>query len=387
MSGDPRDCVVVSAARTPVGRFNGALKGIDAITLGSVAIGAAIDRIDARVQPDRILMGNVVQAGNGQNPARAAAVRAGVATTVPGTTLNDVCLASITSVAMSALMIRAGEIESALVGGFESMSRAPHGIQIRQAPRIGQPQVTDLLMSEGLWCAVSDQGMGQISDAANDELGITREDQDQFALQSHRRAAQAQEEGAFLTEIVPLKELSADEGIRPDSTIEALARLQAAFTPSGTITAGNASQMSDAAAAGVVTSRELAGRRGLVPLADVVGYEMIAGPDPSLHLKPAIAARRLLERHGLKPADVGVWEINEAFAGVVLATSRELDLDLERVNRHGGAIALGHPLAASGFRIVTSLMTIMAEQEQEFGVATICGGGGQGAALLLRLGD
>jgi acetyl-CoA C-acetyltransferase len=296
-----------------------------------------------------------------------------------------VCLASISSVALAASMIRCQEIDSALVGGFESMSRAPHGIQIRQAPRVGPPEVVDLLTSEGLWCSISDRGMGDISDVANAELGITREEHDEFALASHGRAALAQQQGAFLTEITPLKEFAADEGIRPDTNAAALARLRPAFGEGGTITAGNASQMSDAGAAGLVTSRELARQLELIPLAEVVGYQMIAGPDPSLHLKPAIAARKLMDRAGLDAMDIGAWEINEAFAGVVIATSRDLGLDPERVNIHGGAIALGHPLGASGFRITTSLVTIMAAHEVEFGMATICGGGGQAAALLLRL--
>jgi acetyl-CoA C-acetyltransferase len=384
MNADPRGVVIVSAARTPTGRFNGALRGLGAVSLGSVAIEAALERVDGRVAPDRILMGNVVQAGNGQNPARAAAVRAGVPATVPGTTLNDVCLASISSVALSSLMIRSGEIDSALVGGFESMSRAPHGIQIRQAAKTGAPDMTDLLVSEGLWCAISDSGMGEISEAANSDLGITRAEQDEVALASHRNAYAAQERGSFLTEIVPLKELATDEGIRPDTSAEALARLRPAFVDGGTITAGNASQMSDAAAAGLVTSRELAERFELIPLAEVVGAQMIAGPDTSLHLKPAVAAERLLDRVGLTAADVGAWEINEAFAGVVVATCRRLGIEQDRVNVNGGAIALGHPLAASGFRITISLMTVMAEQEAEYGIATMCGGGGQGAALLLR---
>lgn len=381
----PRDTVLVAAARTPVGRFNGALRGVDARSLGASAVAAAMDRLGQPVVPDRILLANIVQAGNGQNPARAAAVRAGLPTTVPGTTLNDVCLASMTSVSLARLMIGAGEAQAVLVGGFESMSRALHGIQVRQAARPGPPEVLDLLTNDGLWCAISDEGMGELSDDANAALGIGRAEQDEWALESHRRAAAAQAAGAFAAEIVPLPQLDADEGVRPDSSAEALARLRPAFHPDGTITAGNASQLSDAGAAGLVTSREYAARLGVAPLAEVLDVAMVAGPDPTLHLKPADAARRLLERNGLTVGDIGVWEVNEAFAGVVIATMRDLDLDPERVNLHGGAIAIGHPLAASGFRIVMSAVTTMTRGGSELGIATMCGGGGQGAAVLLRL--
>jgi acetyl-CoA C-acetyltransferase len=380
----PHDPVIVSAARTPTGRFGGALSGVDAVSLGARAIEAAMSRIDGRIVPERILMGNVVQAGNGQNPARAAAVRGGVPTTVPGITLNDVCLASITSVGLAATMIRHGEITSALVGGFESMSRAPHAIRIRQAKRVGIPETIDLLVSDGLWCSVSDVGMGELSDAENARLGISRQEQDALAVDSHRKASAAHEQGYFSSELVPSDELSADEGIRAATTAEALALLRPAFSPDGTITAGSASQMSDAGAAGIITSRELAQDLGLAPLVEVVGYEVVAGPDTSLHLKPAMAAQRLLRRMGMEPRDVNVWEINEAFAGVVIASCRELHLDPLVVNPHGGAIALGHPLGASGFRMTTSLINVMARRDVEYGMATICGGGGQGAALLLR---
>jgi acetyl-CoA C-acetyltransferase len=380
---DPRSRtpVLLSAARTPVGRFGGALRGVDAVDLGAAAVRAAIERAGGAV-PDQILLGNVVQAGNGQNPARVAATRGGVPTTVPGTTLNNVCLASMTAAGTAATLVRAGESDTVLVGGFESMSRALHGVQVREATRTGDGALVDLLVRDGLWCALSEQGMGEMSDAATADLGIARADQDALALASHQRAAAAG--GRLAGEIVPLPELAADEGVRPDSTAERLARLRPAFVEGGTLTAGNSSQMSDAGSAGIVTTSAHASALGIEPLAEIVGYLAVAGPDPTLHLKPANAARDLLKRHGLTPADVDLWEINEAFAAVVLATERDLGLDHDRVNVNGGAIALGHPLGASGFRLVLTLAHEMRRRGAEHGVAAICGGGGQGGAILLR---
>jgi acetyl-CoA C-acetyltransferase len=378
---DRRRPVLLAAARTPVGRFSGALRGIDAVDLGAHAIRAALDRVGSPV-PDQIVLGNVVQAGNGQNPARVAAVRAGVPTTVPGMTLNNVCLASLSAAALAATLVRAGELDVALVGGFESMSRALHGVQVRAAHRVGDGALVDLLVRDGLWCALSEQGMGEMSDAATAGLGISRTDQDAFALASHQRAVVATDRLA--EEIAPLPQLAHDEGVRPDSTIETLAGLRPAFTADGTLTAGSSSQMSDAGSAGVVTNAARAAALGVPLLAEIAGYATVAGPDPTLHLKPAAAARALLKRHGLTPADVDLWEINEAFASVVLASMRDLGIDHDRVNVNGGAIAIGHPLGASGFRLVLTLAYEMRRRDVEFGVAAICGGGGQGGAILLR---
>ncbi|MGW4340083.1 acetyl-CoA C-acyltransferase [Rhodococcus koreensis] len=381
-----RSPVLVSLARTPVGKFGGALAHLSALDIGAAAVQAALEPLDGQVGIDHTFLGNVVQAGSGQNPARVAAIRGGIPTTVPGTTINDVCLASLTATGMAASLIRAGEIDTALVGGFESMSRALHGIQVRAAAKVGHSGLLDLLVHDGLWCAVSDSGMGEISDRANEEHDISRADQDEFAYASHRRAIGATESGRFKQEICALtNSLDADEGIRSGTTVDKLAGLCAAFTESGTITAGNASQMSDAGAAGVLMARGRAAALGLSPLVEVVDRVAVAGPDPSLHLKPATAARVLVERNGLGVGDVGLWEINEAFAGVVLASVRNLGLNLDRVNVNGGAIALGHPLAASGFRILMTLAVEMRLREEEFGVAAICGGGGQGQAVLLRL--
>jgi acetyl-CoA C-acetyltransferase len=375
--------VLLTAARTPVGRFGGALRGIDAVDLGAHAIRAALERAGNPV-PDQILLGNVVQAGNGQNPARVAAVRAGVPTTVPGMTLNNVCLAGLSTAGLAATLVRAGELDVGLVGGFESMSRALHGVQVRAADRVGDGALVDLLVHDGLWCAVSEQGMGEMSDAATAGLGISRADQDAFALASHQRAVAAADRLA--EEITALAALDRDEGVRSDSTIEKLTGLRPAFTADGTLTAGNSSQMSDAGSAGVVTSAARAAALGVEPLAEIAGYATVAGPDPTLHLKPAAAARALLKRHGLAPDDVDLWEINEAFASVVLAAMHDLGIDHDRVNVNGGAIALGHPLGASGFRLVLTLGHEMRRRGAQLGVAAICGGGGQGAAVLLRRG-
>ena len=378
---DDRTPVLLSAARTPVGRFSGALRGIDAVDLGAHAIRAALDRAGNPV-PDQVLLGNVVQAGNGQNPARVAGTRGGVPMTVPGITLNNVCLASLSAAGLAATLVRAGELDVALVGGFESMSRALHGVPVRAAPRVGDGAMVDLLVRDGLWCALCEQGMGEMSDGVTSELGIGRGDQDAFALESHRRATAAA--GLLAEEIAPLPQLDRDEGVRRDTSLEKLAALRPAFTPDGTLTAGNSSQMSDAGSAGVVTSAARARALGIEPLAEIAGYATVAGPDPTLHLKPAAAAGALLKRHGLTPADIDLWEINEAFAAVVLASMRDLGVDHERVNVNGGAIAVGHPLGASGFRLVLTLAHEMRRRGAELGLAAICGGGGQGGALLLR---
>ncbi|MGW0816959.1 thiolase family protein [Streptomyces viridiviolaceus] len=379
------DPVLVAAARTPVGKFGGALGGVDAVDLGSTAITGALARAGG-VEPDYVFLGNVVQAGNGQNPARLAACRAGVPVTVPAITLNDVCLASMSAVSWAASQIKAGAIASAVVGGFDSMTRAPHGTRLRGAGKVGDATMVDLLVHDGLWCGLSEAGMGELSDAENAKLGISRAPQDEYAARSHRRADAAANAGLLAKEIVTVTgtSLSADEGIRPGSSAEALAALRPAFSVSGTITAANASQMSDAGAAGVLTSRREARSLGLGELTHVVDWAVIAGPDPTLHLRPADAARVLLERNRLTVGDIDLWEINEAFAGVVLASSQKLGIDLDRVNVWGGAIALGHPLGASGFRLVQTLAAQLHHTDAELGVAAICGGGGQGQALLLR---
>ena len=390
-AADPRATPVLAAGvRTPVGRFRGALSDVPAVELGAHAVRAALARAPG-LRPDYIAMGNVLQAANGQNPGRRAAILGGVAREVPGITLNDVCLASMSAAGLAAAMIRSGEAGCVLVGGFDSMTGAPHAVHMRTGAAAGDRNLIDVMQHDGLWCGIAGSGMGELSDEENARLGIYRPRQDAFAFESHRRAAAATDSGRLGEEIAPLEtargELSHDEGIRADTSLERLAALRPAFTPDGTITAGNASQLSDAAAAGLVTDLHSAQEAGVRPLAQIAGRAEVAGPDSTLHMRPAEAARRLLDQHGLTAADIDLWEINEAFAGVVLASIDALEIDPERVNVNGGAIAIGHPLAASGFRLVLTLALELQRRGAGFGIAALCGGGGQGEAVLLRAGD
>jgi acetyl-CoA C-acetyltransferase len=371
--------VLAGAARTPIGRFGGALAGVDAVDLGAHAVRAALERCPG-LEPDYIAVGNVLQAANGQNPGRRAALAGGVRRDVPGITLNDVCLASMSAVALGVAMLRAEEATTVLVGGFDSMTRAPHAVRMRPPAKAGNQPLIDVMVHDGLYCSIADAGMGGMSDAENLRLQISREAQDRFAASSHQRAAAA--EARLAEEIVPLAGLEHDEGIRPQTTYEVLAALPPAFGRDGTITAGNASQVSDGASAALITTAD----RAVEPLAEIVGRAVVAGPDSTLHLRPAEASHKLLERHGLKPADIALWEINEAFAGVTVAAAEALQIDLERVNVNGGAVALGHPLAGSGLRLVLTLAYELRRRGGGLGVATLCGGGGQGEAVLLRVG-
>jgi acetyl-CoA C-acetyltransferase len=391
-AADPRTTpVLAGGARTPVGRFRGALSDVPAVELGAHAVRAALARSPG-LSPEYVAMGNVLQAANGQNPSRRAAVLGGVGREVPGVTLNDVCLASMSSLALGAGMIRMGEAACVLVGGFDSMTGAPHAVHMRGGDAAGDRRLIDIMQRDGLWCGIAESGMGELSDDENDRLGIDRARQDAFALESHRRAAAARDSGRLGEEIAPMEttggQVRHDEGIRADTSAERLAALPPAFTPVGTITAGNASQLSDAAAAGVVASLHAAREAGLRPLAEIVGRAVVAGPDSTLHLRPAEAARKLLAAHQLTTDDIDLWEINEAFAGVALASIDALGIDAGRVNVNGGAIAVGHPLAASGFRLLLTLAIELQHRGATHGVATMCGGGGQGEAILLRtLGD
>jgi acetyl-CoA C-acetyltransferase len=373
--------VLVAGARTPIGRFRGALAKHSGVELGAAAVRAALDRAPG-LEPDYVVLGNVLQAANGQNPGRRAALAGGIARQTPGITVNDVCLASLAAVGLAAGMLREGEATVILVGGFDSMTGAPHAVHVRTAGPLGDEPMIDVMVHDGLYCSIQDVGMGELSDAENARLGISRADQDAFAAESHHRAAAARERLA--EEIAPLDALTADEGVRPDTSAERLASLPAAFTREGTITAGNASQLSDGAAAGILTTAARAREAGHEPLAEVVGRAVVAGPDSSLHLRPAEAATKLLAREGLQPGDIDLWEINEAFAGVTVASTRALDIDPGKVNVNGGAVALGHPLAASGFRLLLTLAHQMRRDGATLGVATMCGGGGQGEAVLLR---
>lgn len=390
------NAVITGIARTPVGRFGGALRPLQAVDLGARAIGGALQRsVLGAEQVDEVLFGHVLQAGTGQITSRQAAVRAGIPMTTPALTINKVCLSGLAAVAMADRDVRLGEASFAVAGGMESMSNAPYLVpELRWGARMGDVRLVDAMVRDGLWCSFEGAGMGEMSDAKNAELGIGRGEQDAWAAESHRRAARATRDGLFAGEIVPVevpapkgdpRSVGEDEGIRPDTTVETLARLRPAFTAEGTITAGNASQISDGAAAVVVADRGAAEAAGLPVLAEILAYGQVAGPDGTLHERPAEATRVALKKAGLSPQDLHLVEINEAFAAVSLWSARMLDLPHDRVNPLGGAVALGHPIGASGARLVVTLVNALRLQGGGVGAAALCGGGGQGDALILRV--
>jgi acetyl-CoA C-acetyltransferase len=388
--------VIVAAVRTPVGRFGSALRSCSAVDLGAVAIAEALAR--AGMPPgevDYVLMGQVLQAGAGQITARQAAIAAGVPQQVPAITLNKVCLSSLTAVALADQLIRAGEIEVAVAGGMESMTNAPYVVPgARWGLRMGPAGLVDTMIHDGLWSTFTGQHMGESSDQVNAALGISRQDQDAWAARSHQRAAAAWASGRFAAEVVgvPFQGpgggttlVERDEGIRPQTTHESLANLPPAFTPDGTITAGNASQLSDGAAAIVVASAERAQALGVEPLAEILAHGMCADRFAYLHTVPAIALEKALKKAGRDLHDLGLIEINEAFASVALHATRMLGADQDMVNVNGGSVALGHALGSTGARMIVTLVHEMRRRQVEHGAATLCGGGGQGDALLVRL--
>jgi acetyl-CoA C-acetyltransferase len=340
-------------------------------------------------------MGHVVQAGAGPNSARQAAIRAGVPFSVPASTVNKLCLSGLHAIALADLMIASGRHEVVAAGGMESMSGAPHLLRgARGGWKYGSAAAEDALDRDALVCAFDGVSMGAATERHQRPFGLTREEQDEYSALSHQRAARAQESGALAEEIAPFtvagrrgeRVVDTDEGVRPGSTAESLGRLAPAFSGAGTITAGNASQLSDGAAAVVVMSAERARREGLSPLAEIGAYGTVAGPDPSLLLQPAGAVRDALSRDGrLKAGDLDLFEINEAFAGVALASARELGVPLDKVNVNGGAIALGHPVGMTGARLVLTLAAELRRRGGGSGAAALCGGGGQGDALLLHV--
>jgi acetyl-CoA C-acetyltransferase len=387
--------VIVSGVRTPIGKFAGAFNDTPAVTLGGAAIREALKRagIDGG-QVDYVIMGQVLQAGAGQITARQAAIQAGVPREIPAITINKVCLSGLNAIALADQLIRAGEIEAAVAGGMESMSQAPYLLPAaRFGSRMGNAELVDSMIHDGLWSTFTGQHMGESSDDVNDDLKITREDQDAWAARSHQRAAAAWEEGRLEQEVVPVEVpqrkgdplvVTKDEGIRPDSTPESLGKLKPAFHPSGTITAGNASQVSDGAAATVVMSRDRAEALGLQPIAEIVSHGMSAERFAYLHTVPAIAIQNALKKAGLDVHDLGMLEVNEAFASVAVNTARMLGVDDAIVNPNGGAVALGHPIGASGARLVLTLAHEMNRRGVDLGAAALCGGGGQGDALIIR---
>ena len=393
---EPRQPVIVGAARTPVGRLLGSLASKSASELGGIAIAAALER--AGVAPEQVqyvIMGQVLQAGAGQITARQAAVAAGIPMSVPALTVNKVCLSGLDAIALASQLVRLGEYDIVVAGGMESMTRAPHLlVNSRAGYKYGPVTVEDSMALDGLTDAFDHLSMGESTENSGRKLGITREQQDEFAAMSHQRAAAAAKNGLFAAEIaaVPVPQrggepllVTEDEGIRPGTTAETLARLKPAFGKDGTITAGTASQISDGAAAVVVTSAEYAERAGLSALAEIGAHGNVAGPDNSLHSQPSNAISRALAKAGLATSDLDLIEINEAFAAVAIQSMRDLGVGPEVVNVNGGAIAIGHPIGASGARLAVHLCYELGRRGGGLGAAGLCGGGGQGEALLFRV--
>jgi acetyl-CoA C-acetyltransferase len=379
--------VIVAGARTPFAKFGGAFKDLPAKTLGAHAIRAALQRSGVKAgDVDYVIMGQVLQAGAGQITARQAAIEAGIPQEVPAITINKVCLSGLNAIALADQLIRAGEVEVVVAGGMESMSEAPYLFpKARFGARMGNTQVVDSMIHDGLWSTFLEQHMGKSSDEVNRELEISREDQDAWAARSHQRAARAWSNGGVLREeVVPVLALDRDEGIRPETTVETLSKLQPAFSKDGTITAGNASQISDGAAAVVVMSKERAERLGAEPLAEIVSHGMSADRYAWLHTVPAVALSNALKKADLEVEDLDLVEINEAFAAVALNATRMLAIDEDRVNVNGGAVAIGHPIGASGARLVLTVASQLKRRGLRTGAAALCGGGGQGDALIVR---
>jgi len=388
--------VIVAGARTPIGKLAGALKDFTAMDLGGIAIKAALERSGvAGDQVDYVIMGHVLQAGQGQITARQAAVKGGIPMDVPALTINKVCLSGLDAIALADQLIRAGEVEIVVAGGMESMTNAPYLLpKARQGYRYGNAEILDATFHDGLFDAFDQLPMGEGTERHNGRFGLTREEQDEFAARSHELAAAAIKEGRFAEEIVPVEipqrkgdpiVVSEDEGVRPGTTSETLAKLRPAFTKDGTISAGNASQISDGAAAVVVMSKSRAQELGLSYLAEIGAHGMVAGPDTSLQEQPANAIKKALAKEGLSVDQVDLFELNEAFAAVGIVSTRALGVEPDKVNPNGGAIALGHPIGASGARVVLHLAHELKRRGGGLGAAALCGGGGQGDALIVHV--
>ncbi|OHU30692.1 acetyl-CoA acetyltransferase [Mycobacteroides franklinii] len=388
--------VIVAGARTPVGRFQGSLKDFSGAELGGIAIAGALAK--AGVSPtavDYVIMGQVLTAGAGQIPARQAAVAGGIGMDVPALTINKVCLSGVDAIALADQLIRAGEFEVVVAGGQESMTNAPHLLpKSRSGFKYGDVTLIDHMAFDGLHDAFTDQAMGLLTEQRNVSDKFTREEQDEFAARSHQNAARAWKDGVFADEVVSVQipqrkgdpiEFAEDEGIRADTTAASLAALRPAFSKDGTITAGSSSPISDGACAVVVMSKERAEREGLEWLAEIGAHGVVAGPDSSLQLQPANAIRKACAREGISPEQLDLVEINEAFALVGLASIKDLGIDPAKVNVNGGAIAIGHPIGMSGARITLHLAQELKRRGGGIGVAALCGGGGQGDALIVRV--
>jgi acetyl-CoA C-acetyltransferase len=387
--------VIIGSARTPIGKLSGGLGSFSAMDLGGFAIQAALER--AGVRPDQVgyvIMGQVLQAGQGQITARQAAAKAGIPMTVPAVTVNKVCLSGLNAIYLADQMVQAGEADIVVAGGMESMTQAPYLLdKARAGYRMGDGTLVDSLVHDGLWCAFDCIHMGEGTEKYAGQYAVSREAQDEMAAKSHERAAAAIKDGRFEEEIAPVEVpqrkgdpvvIDTDEGVRPGTTPETLGGLRPAFAPDGTITAGNASQISDGGAAVIVTSRETAESLGAAPLAELVAFGMVAGPDPSLMTQPSRAISQALDKAGKQVGDVDLFEINEAFAAVGLASMEDLGITDEVVNVNGGAIALGHPIGMSGTRVALTLVNELRRRGGGLGAAALCGGGGQGDAVLLQ---
>ncbi len=388
--------VIVSSARTPIGKLSGALASMSAMDLGGIAIKAALERGGVGPeQVDYVIMGQVLQAGQGQITARQAAANAGIPMTVPALTVNKVCLSGINAIYLADQMVQAGDAEVVVCGGMESMTNAPYLLPgARAGLRMGNAEIVDSLVQDGLWCAFDAVHMGTGTERYTGEFGgLTRELMDEASAKSHERAAAAAKEGRFADEITAVElpqrkgdpiVFDVDEGVRPETTTESLGALRPAFGKEGSITAGNASQISDGAAALVVTSTEKAEELGLTPVAELVSFGMVAGPDTSLLTQPSRAIKRALEQIDKPVSSLDLFELNEAFAAVGLASMKDLGINDDVVNVNGGAIALGHPIGMSGARLVVTLVNELRRRGASLGAAALCGGGGQGDAAIVR---
>jgi len=391
----PEACIL-SAVRTPIGKYLGALAEVSAPALGASAIAEALRR--ARVAPtdvNEVIMGSVLQAGLGQNPARQAALQGGLPDTIAALTVNKVCGSGLKAVMLADQAIRAGDAELIVAGGMESMSRAPYLLfNVRGGWKYGDQKAVDAMVHDGLWCAFENWHMGEAAEHIATKCQVTRGDQDRFAVQSHQRAAAAWDKGAFQAEIVPItvgsgakaKTVTRDEGMRPETTVEALAKLKPSFRGDGTVTAGNASMLSDGAAAVVVASVRAAERLGTKPLAKIVASATSGVAPKDIFIAPVLAVRQVLDRAGLALKDIDLFELNEAFAAQMLACGKELTLDEARVNVNGGAIALGHPIGASGARVLVTLLHALEQRGLRRGLASLCLGGGNAVALIVDRG-
>ncbi|GAA5531917.1 acetyl-CoA C-acetyltransferase [Deinococcus aluminii] len=386
--------VIVSASRTPTGKFLGTLSDVTAVELGATTLRETLKRagIPADLVED-VIMGQVVQAGSGQNPARQAALKAGLLPEVGAVTINKVCGSGLKAVILAAQSIRAGDQTAVLAGGMESMSNAPYLLPgARKGYRLGNAQVLDANTHDGLWCSINNEGMGLTGERVAEKYGIGREAQDAYATQSHQRAISAQQGGRFSDEIAPVTVkgrkgetvVDTDEGPRADTSPETLAKLKPAFKTDGTVTAGNAPGLNDGASALLIMSEEAAQAHGLTPMAEITSYATGGLAPEWVMMTPVPATQKLLKNSGMSVDDVDLWELNEAFSVQSLAVQRELGLDPERVNVNGGAVALGHPIGASGARILVTLLYALRQQDKETGVATLCMGGGNGLALSVK---